>query len=520
MAEKWAEEQLRLEVGQHFMAGLDSTELTPALEQFLAEYRIGNIILFKRNVKDNAQLRRLCSDIQKCVRKHTGHGALIAIDQEGGSVVRLNSDGVNIPGAMAVAAAGGPELARRAGELTGRQLRSLGVNFDLAPDMDVNCNPDNPLIGVRSYGDTPEQVVAYGTEMIRGLQENRVLACAKHFPGHGDSDMDSHLSLPRVTKPVEQLEKMELLPFAQAVEAGVAGVMTAHIVFPALEPEEIPATMSRRIITGVLRERLGYEGLVMTDCMEMAAIASYYGTARGAVRALQAGADIVLVSHTAQTAMEAVRAVEDAVRNGVISIEALKKSTERILRLKSAYQVGEAAPEYDNAGDRKEADRMLRRAVAGYRLPEGRIPDLGPNPLFASGQSYRFTIVNNEESRKLCFAERMAEGYGGDSYLLSQAPSEAEIEELFAAAERHSALVIGSFNGHLKKEQRELLGRLDQVRVPVLAVTFGLPYDLQDTPEGTVGLAAWEYSDRSMEAVLAILRGEERPMGRIPVRLA
>ncbi len=127
-------------------------------------------------------------------------------------MVRLDSDGVNVPGAMAVAAAGGPELAGKAGRMTGRQLRSVGVNFDFAPVMDVNCNPDNPVIGVRSYGDTPEQVGAYGAEMIRGLQENRVLACAKHFPGHGDTDMDSHLSLPRVAKPVERFERMELPP--------------------------------------------------------------------------------------------------------------------------------------------------------------------------------------------------------------------------------------------------------------------------------------------------------------------
>lgn len=520
MTDHWTEERLRLEIGQHFIVGLDSTKLTSELEQFLAEYKIGNIILFQRNVKSIEQLRRLCSDIQKCVRRHTGHGALISIDQEGGTVIRLGSDSANIPGAMAIAAAGGPELARRAGRITGRQLRSVGVNFDFAPDMDVNCNPDNPVIGVRSYGETPEQVIAYGTEMIRGLQENGVLACAKHFPGHGDTNMDSHLSLPRVTKPAQQLERMELPPFAKAVEAGVAGIMTAHIIFPELEPEEIPATMSRRIITGLLRDRMGYDGLIVTDCMEMAAISSYYGTACGAAAALRAGADLILVSHTAEKAKEAIRAVEEAVRSGSIPQEELQKSTERILRLKTQYQIGREIPAYDNAGDLAEADGMLRQAIAGYRLPEGNVPAIGSNPLFVSGQSYRATIVNNEEHRKLSFARRMAESYGGDSYILPQAPSESEIGELFAAAERHSALVLGSFNGHLHKEQRELLRRLGQVKAPVLVVAFGLPYDLQDAAAGIPGLAAWEYSDRSIDAVLAILKGEGRAAGRIPVRLA
>ena len=481
--------------------------------------RIGNIILFKRNVKDNGQLRQLCADIQRCVRENTGHGALIAIDQEGGTVVRLESDGVNIPGAMAIAAAGGPDLARQAGRMTGRQLRALGVNFDFAPDMDVNCDPENPVIGVRSYGDTPEQVSAYGTEMLLGLQEEGVLACAKHFPGHGDSDTDSHTDLPRVTKPAEELERVELIPFAQAVKAGTAGIMTAHVIFPALEPEELPATMSRRIITGLLRDAMGYDGLVTTDCMEMAAIASFYGTAQGAVAALRAGADIVLVSRTMETAQEAVRAVEEAVRTGAISREALRKSTERILRVKKAYHIGEEAPEYDSARDMAQAGEMLRRSIAGYRLPGGEVPDIGPDPLFASELAYRATIVNNEEPRELSFAQYMAERCGGDSVLLSREPTGEETEQILAAAESHSALVLGTYNGHLKEGQRALLGRLDRVKVPVLAVAFGLPYDLSDTPEGVAGLAAWEYSQRSVETVLEVLKGERRAEGRIPVRL-
>ena len=518
MSEQQDREELLLELGQHFMAGFAGTELTPEIERFLAEYKIGNIILFKHNVVDNRQLQRLCASIQRCVRENTGHGALIAIDQEGGTVARLESDGVNIPGAIAVAAAGGPELARQAGQMTGRQLRALGVNFNFAPVMDVNCNPDNPVVGVRSYGDTPEQVSAYGTEMLLGLQEEGVLACAKHFPGHGDVDTDSHVGLPRVEKPAEQVERTELPPFIRAVEAGVAGIMTAHVIFPALEPDQIPTTMSRRIITGLLRDRLGYGGLVVTDCMEMAAIAAYYGTDRGAVSALQAGADIVLVSHTPEAMGQAVLAAEEAVLDGRISRQALRESTERILRTKRAYRVGDEPPAYDNTEDRAQAEEMLYRSIAGWRLPSGAVPDIGSRPLFASGQLYRASLVNNEQER-LCFAERLAAAYGGDSLVLPPKPTEEEIEALFAAAESHSALVLGSFNGHLRREFRALLGRLDQVKVPVLLVALGLPYDLADAPEGVPGLAVWEYTERSADAVCAVLKGDRRPAGRIPVRL-
>ncbi len=519
MAERQADAQLRLELGQHFMVGFDGPELTPELERYLAEYKIGNIILFKRNVQDNAQLRRLCGDIQRCVKKSTGRSALIAIDQEGGRVVRLADDAVNIPGAMAMAAAGGPELTRRAGQMTGRQLRAVGVNFDFAPDMDVNCNADNPVIGVRSYGDTPEQVSAYGAEMLRGLQEEGVLACAKHFPGHGDTSTDSHVGLPVVTKPAERLRRTELPPFVRAAEDGVAGIMTAHVIFPELEPDRLPATMSRNIITGLLRNELGYGGLVVTDCMEMAAIATYYGTARGAVSALRAGADIVLVSHTPEAAKEAIRAAEAAVLDGTISRDELHRSTDRILRTKEEYKTGEEPPAYDSAEDMAAAGELLRLSIAGYRLPGGALPELGPCPLFASGTAFRATIADNEAQQDLFFAGRAEEAMGGDSYLLPQAPSETDIENLLQAANGHSALVLGSFSGHLRPEMRKLLTRLDQVKVPVLAVAFGLPYDLGDTPPGTPGLAAWEYSDRSVEAVLAVLKGERPVTGRMPVDL-
>lgn len=519
MTKEWTDEQLRLEVGQHFMVGFPDTELTPETENYLAEYKIGNIILFQRNVVNNKQLRNLCARIQECVKKNTGHGALIAIDQEGGSVIRLGDDGVNIPGAMAIAAAGGPETARRAGQMTGKQLRAVGVNFDFAPDMDVNCNPDNPVIGVRSYGDTSKQVADYGVEMIRGLQENHVLGCAKHFPGHGDTNMDSHLSLPSVGKSVEELEKMELYPFQRAMDTGVAGIMTAHIIFPALEPEGVPATMSRNIITGLLRQKMGYDGLVVTDCMEMAAIAAYYGTANGAIAALRAGADIVLVSHTAETAKEAILQVEEAVRTGKISADELAVSTERILRVKEEYHIGEITPEYDNTKDLKETSEMMRAAITGFRFSEGKLPDIGENPLFASCYSYRAALVSNVVNRKLSFAEWMKVSYGGESCIFSPDPEDEEIEYVLSLVKGHSGFVVGTYNGHLRAGQRKLLARLSEVDVPVLEVALGLPYDLCDLPDGIAGLAVWEYTQRSAEAVLEILHGNRFPTGRMPVSL-
>ncbi len=516
---KWTDQELRRELGQHFMVGLPGTELTPEFEKFLAEYQAGNIILFARNVESCGQLRRLCRQLQECIRANTGHSALISIDQEGGPVIRLAEDGVNIPAAMALAAAGGEKEVLEAGRMTGRQLRAVGVNFDFAPDMDINCNPDNPVIGVRSYGDTPQQVSACGSAMIRGLQENGVLGCAKHFPGHGDTNMDSHLSLPCVDKTAEELERMEILPFVRAVKEDVAGIMTAHILFPALEPEKVPATMSRRILTGLLRQKLGYEGLIVTDSMEMAAIKTYYGTGEGSAAALAAGADIVLVCHEIEDMVEAMEKAAEAVRTGRIDAGELRRSTERILRMKEKYRLEEETPLYDNSADRAAAEEMEARALTPVRWKEGRIPDLGADPLFAGCARYRATLANNQADSRNSFAVWMAEHYGGDSCTIPPDPSDEEIETVLAEAEKHSGLVLGSFNGHLKPGQRRLLGRLGEVKVPVLVVTLGIPYDLCDVPGQVAGLAAWEYTEKSLKAVLAVLKGERKPEGNLPVRL-
>ena len=186
---------LREQIGQRLVTGFPGTELTEDFRRMVREYKISNVILFRENITDCAQLKQLCGEIQALVRRETGHGAFITADQEGGLVTRLPGDAVNVPGAMAIAATGDPENAYRAGLLTGRELRALGVNFDLAPSVDVNSNPENPVIGARSYGDTPQEVSRYANRMIRGLLDGGVLCSAKHFPGHGDTDTDSHLAL-------------------------------------------------------------------------------------------------------------------------------------------------------------------------------------------------------------------------------------------------------------------------------------------------------------------------------------
>ena len=287
-------------IGQHLFAGFAGKEIPADFAALVRQYQIGNVVLFAHNVQDAPQLRRLCGELQALVLDATGVTPLIAIDQEGGIVSRLGEDAAVVPSAMAVAATGNPENAYQAGLITGTELRAMGINFDLAPVLDVNSNPLNPVIGVRSYGQTPEDVARYGIAMVRGLLDGGVLACGKHFPGHGDTAVDSHVGLPLVNKSLDKLEVCELAPFRAAIAAGLPAVMSSHILFPQLEPDKLPATMSRRIMTRLLKERLGFDGLVLSDCMMMGAIADHYGSVAGIVAALKAGVDMVFASHSAQ----------------------------------------------------------------------------------------------------------------------------------------------------------------------------------------------------------------------------
>ena len=452
---------LREQIGQRLVTGFPGTELTEDFRRMVREYKISNVILFRENITDCAQLKQLCGEIQALVRRETGHGAFITADQEGGLVTRLPGDAVNVPGAMAIAATGDPENAYRAGLLTGRELRALGVNFDLAPSVDVNSNPENPVIGARSYGDTPQEVSRYANRMIRGLLDGGVLCSAKHFPGHGDTDTDSHLALPCVDKSMEELERTELLPFREAVRAGVPAVMTTHILFPQLEPEHLPATMSRRIMTGLLREQMGFDGLIVSDCMEMRAIKDHFGTVNGVVAAMAAGVDLVFISHDTLLSGQAARAAEQAVAEGRLSAAEMQASVQRILALKEKWVDGMPEGGFDFDAARRENEALLQKTITEVHRPAGGRPALGSAPLCIGCPAYRTSLVGNVDAGETNrFGDGMARALHGSAAAMQPEPGREEIAALVELARRHTSAVVGTFNGRLRRGQLELVARL------------------------------------------------------------
>ena len=502
-------------IGQRLVGGFPGTEMSEEFIRLVREYKIGNVILFQHNVESNEQLLELCGSIRELITRETGHRPFITIDQEGGGVTRLPREAVNVPGAMALTAAGDEETAYRATLLTARELRAFGIDFNLAPSVDVNCNPDNPIIGIRSFGDTPEQVSRYALAALRGYKEGGVLCSAKHFPGHGDTAMDTHVSLPCIDKSLEELERMELRPFQAMIDAGCPAITTTHILFPRLEPDNLPATMSRRIITGLLKERMGFQGLVISDCMEMDAIARYYGSAEGTVKAMAAGVDLVFISHTPSVLEETARAVRAAVECGTLSLEELDASVEKILRCKAQVS-GESSGTPGLPEAMAEAAALRRASIT---LVRGTIPAPGERPFFCGCADYRAGLVSSRAGGGSTFAQFMSARLGGTGLVTGKDPGPEEIRSAVEASRGSSAIYVNTYNGHLFPGQLELVRAMGAQGIPMAVIALRNPYDLRYTPEGAAAIAAWDYSEPTLEVLAPILSGEAVPEGRLRVSL-
>ncbi|WP_240636838.1 beta-N-acetylhexosaminidase [Paenibacillus silvae] len=356
---------LRDKIGQMLLCGFHGTEPEGEVEKLLRGYPIGGVVYFARNVVSPEQVERLSSGLQDIAQASGNVPLWVAIDQEGGMVARITQGIALMPGQMAIAAAGSMQYAYEAARISGMELKSMGINMNFAPVLDVNNNANNPVIGVRSFGESPEAVAEFGAATIAGFQNAGIAATAKHFPGHGDTDTDSHLDLPVITHDKARVNRVELEPFRAAIVEGVDAMMSAHIYFPALEPERLPVTLSHSVLTGLLRKELGYEGMIVTDCMEMNAIAVHYGTVDAAVLAVEAGADMVLISHTAQLQMEAFAALENAVSSGRISERRINESVKRLLTYKAKRGLLEM-----ESSTAIEASIIKTKNVSGKQEPE------------------------------------------------------------------------------------------------------------------------------------------------------
>ncbi len=346
------------------------TELNDELRKCIRDHHYGGIILFAENIYDTEQTMKLISDMQASNREGNGLPLLIAADQEGGNVARIGFGTTGISN-MALAATGNKENVRKMAEVFGEELRCLGINTDFAPVLDVNNNPVNPVIGIRSFSDSPQRVAEYGLSFIQGLKEQGVISTLKHFPGHGDTNTDSHTGFPCIDKSYEELKEFELIPFKEAIDNGVDMIMTAHIQYPQIEKEKyiststgeevfLPATMSHAILTDILRDDIGFEGVVVTDALDMAAITDNFEYEDVLMKAINAGADMLIVPTEFENgvllpSIDSVDITVRLVKEGKIHVSRIDEALHRILSLKEKYGLLEEQDFSVSEDDIKEA---------------------------------------------------------------------------------------------------------------------------------------------------------------------
>ena len=345
-----------LPLGQLFVVGFDGHDVPRSAEELFVKHGVGGAILFKLNIEDAAQTVALNTRLFE-IGKRCAQPLIVSVDQEGGRVARLRGIATDVPAMRVVgkAAEQDPELPYRLGAMMARELVSLGFHWDFAPVVDVDTNPDNPVIGERSFSRDAHTVARVAARFIEGMQGQGVAACAKHFPGHGDTDVDSHLALPRLPHSLQRLRDVELVPFKEACAKGVASVMTAHVMFPVLDEHE-PATLSKPILQTLLRQELGYDGVCVSDDLEMAAVAERYDVEVLVEKGLNAGCDLFLICHDNEKAARAVEAAHRLVESGRVPRARAEEALRRVAAMKARYVGAPAAPSL------AEAQALLRCA--------------------------------------------------------------------------------------------------------------------------------------------------------------
>jgi beta-N-acetylhexosaminidase len=496
--------------------------------ELLAKYHVGGIIYFvwAHNTHDPHQIADLSNGLQRAaLAQRTPVPLLISTDQEQGAVARIGAPATLFGGGMALGADGSPADARTAARVIGTELAAMGVNQNYSPVSDVNVNPANPVIGVRSFGADPAAVSALAAAQVRGYQGAGIASTAKHFPGHGDTGTDSHFSLPVITHSLEEWLSTDAPPFRAAIAAGIDSIMTAHILVPALDDSGDPATLSRPILTGVLREQLGYDGVVVTDALDMAGVREKYGDDRVPVLALKAGADQLLNPPLLDVAY---RGVMDAVASGELTEERLAVSLERILALKTRLGLFRD-PFVSHAGvDRTvgtrghlaTADRITDRGITLLGNDSGVLPlprrahrrllVVGADPAAPSGTGGPPTAVLARALTDL--------GHPAAALSTGTAPDAQIIDQAVASAAGKDAVVVCTYNvTSAAAQQIALVAALAATGLPVVQVAIRNPYDIAYLPPVAASLAAYGWTDVSMRAVARAIAGRTSPTGRLPV---
>jgi beta-N-acetylhexosaminidase len=463
--------------------------------------------IFKKNVKTPAELRAIAEQIHAAAKRGGQPTPLVGVDQEGGQLMVVANGATELPGNMALGATGSAELAEEAGRITARELRAMGITMNFAPTLDVNINPFNPVIGIRSFGDNPRLVADLGVAMIKGIQSEGVIATVKHFPGHGDTDSDSHLAVPIVHHDRARLHEVEIMPFKAAIQAGVGAIMTAHVIYTALDADN-PATLSKPILTGLLRGELGYQGLIVTDAMDMYAVARL-GAHASTSAALQAGADLIMLGHV----------------EGQADLHATFKNQyhpQSLTRIRQAQaRLSSDIPDFSLVGHQDHwavAQKIADKSITIVRQAHGALPIASEKSVgIITVQPTNLTPADSSAFIKIKFADAIQKRRpDATAHTLPYQANDAALRDALGAMDGYDVVVVGTLNASQDDRQAELVRALIARGQAVIVVALRTPYDLIAFPQVETYLCAYGIRDVTTEAVARVLFGEIIATGVLP----
>lgn len=499
-------------VAQMVMVSFYGEALNQPARDLIQRWQPGAVVLLPSNLKTPSQITHLTNNIQQTLTDSGGIPAFIAADQEGGIIARLEDGFTRFPVPMVVTATQNSELTQAYGAAIASEMRAVGLNMNLAPVADLHTNRDNPIIGRRAFGTYAEYVAPTVADIVRGMQSTGVLATAKHFPGHGDTREDSHLTIPVLPFNQQELLDRELIPFQATINADVGAVMMSHIYLPAIEPEQqLPASLSHNVITALLRESLAYDGIVMTDALDMDAIDTVYSPAQATLRAIQAGNDLVLIgAHVSPDAQaQAMQTVVDAVNDGTLNMEQIDASVHRILRAKERFGVLNWQPnDASTASSRinQAAHAQLIDSVfeAGITLAHGTMPPDSNNTAFIFPANWQSL-----------WRECQADGWRAVGY--STTPTNDEIQWAEQVAAQAGRVIVITENADSNRQQQRLVNNLPMGKTIVVALWS--PYDINVLPTPAAYLLTYSPSPAAYRPLCAILKGKAQPIGTLPIAL-
>lgn len=487
-------------------------------KEAIEKYHVGGFLYFNWNYNigtplDAKQVNALSNEIQEiAMSQRMPVPMLIATDQEGGIVARVTEPATVFPGNMALGATGSAEYAKKAAQIMGMELKCLGINMDFAPVVDVNINPENPVIGVRSFSSNPDLVAKLGTAQVQGYQSQNIITTVKHFPGHGDTNTDSHYGLPIINHDLETLENVDLKPFKAAIDSGVDAIMTAHIVVPALDNSGLPATLSKPILTGLLREKLGFDGVIVTDSLGMSG-ANVVPPDRVAVEAFKAGADILLNPPDVDVAYNSVL---NAVKNGEISEKRLDESVFRIMKLKmkkglfsNPYAGSEGLNNIGLPENLQAADDITNKSITLIKNDNNILPLKAGTKVFVTGPTsgnpaQLSRILNNK-------------GLISEAYATNSSPTTGQISSAISKASGYNYVIITTYTAKTNKAQQNLVKAMLDAGKKVIIAATGNPYDIMAFPNVNGCLNVYGNRMVSINALGRVITGEVNPSGKLPV---